>query len=126
MRTKQEAIGGNGVLWRLLAPLAIWAAHSLAVFGATAMQCTDPAQGGGAAPWIVIGATALALAALATTLRRASPGEAGTADPAAPDGAWTARDDALFLQSVLVVMSALAALAVVYVAAVVFFFGPCG
>jgi hypothetical protein len=106
------------VLWLLLLPFAIWGAHFLAAYVVTAIQCaksSDPAAAILTVRWIVTAITLAALAALVGTLwygrnycRRES-----------------SADQARFVSAMLLLMSALSALAILYAAAVVFFFGDC-
>lgn len=116
------------VLWLLLLPFAIWGAHFLAAYVVTAVHCaksSDPAAAIPVVRWIVTGVTLAALAALAATLlygrgycRRESSETDG-------DGALPVVHQTRFLWAVLLMMTALSALAMLYVAAVVFFFGDC-
>lgn len=115
-------------LWLLLLPFAIWGAHFLAVYVVTAIHCaktSDPAAAILAVRWIATGITLLAFAALIATLwygRRRCRLNNGDSPHS---GTVPIIHQARFVWALLLMMSALSALAMLYVAAVVFFFGDC-
>jgi hypothetical protein len=130
------------VLWLLLLPFAIWGAHFLAAYVVTAIQCaksSDPAAAIPTVRWIVTGLTLAALAGLVGTLRygRNYCRRESSADPENGVGPGVNNGDSpragnvpvidqvRFVWALLLMMSALSALAILYAAAVVFFFGDC-
>lgn len=115
------------LLWLLFLPLTIWAIHFLAVYVVAAVSCAKAVDIGAAilaVRWIAVAVTIVALGTIGATLwygRRYRSGAAGQRSANAP-GAW---DQARFVWNVLLLISALSALAVIYVGSVTFFFGDC-
>lgn len=108
------------VLWLLLLPFTVWGLHFLALYIVTAIYCakSDAAQAILAVRWIAAVITLLAIAALAALART---GHARWGRGVAGANAGESR----FLRTLLFAMCALSALAIVYVASVVLFFGDC-
>ena len=113
------------VLWLLLLPFAIWGAHFLAAYVVTAIQCaksSDPAAAILTVRWIVTAITVAGFAALAGALRY---GRGYCRRESSADASDGSSNQARFVWAMLLMMSALSALAMLYAAAVVFFFGDC-
>jgi hypothetical protein len=120
-------------LWLLLLPLTIWAVHFLAVYVVAAIYCAKAVDIGAAIPairWIAAAVTVVALGAIGAAIwygrhcgryGRYGRQSSGQQTPIAPGS----RDQARFVWNVLLLMSALSALAVIYVGSVTLFFGDC-
>lgn len=114
-------------LWLLAASPTIWAVHFLACYITGAIWCAKAADPAGPIGWVPTAVaiyTAVALAAIGVVTRIGwRRHDYGTA--AVPHDFDTRADRHRFLGFATVLLSALSAVAVIYVAVVAAFFGSC-
>lgn len=114
---------GRLTLWLLAIPVAAWGLHFLGVYVVAAIYCAKSAAFASvsAAPfgivrWVILGATLAALGIDAAVARRGFRASRGATEP---------DDQDRFLGTVAMMLCALSAAAIVFVAAVAWFYGDC-